>query len=172
MYQHLWFRLLWSLLGSLVGLGLALILIAPPVAPFLLASMGGSAVFLFALTNAPAAQPRALLGGHLGGALIGVVCYQLFGEALWVYVLAQVLTLLFMLVFHVMHPPAGANPLLMIEAHADVTTLMSTVLVGVLALLLVAYIWSRLLKGTHRYPVRWMQRSPPQRFSGVWDDGY
>jgi CBS-domain-containing membrane protein len=86
---------------------IALWLIAPPVSPFLLASLGGSAVFLFALTNAPAAQPRALLGSHLGGALIGVVCYQFFGDGLWVYVLAQVITLLFMLIAHTMHPPAA-----------------------------------------------------------------
>lgn len=34
----------------------------PPVAPFLLSSLGGTAVFLFSLTDAPAAQPRAVLG--------------------------------------------------------------------------------------------------------------
>jgi CBS-domain-containing membrane protein len=168
--RQLAFRLFWSLLGSLFGLGAALLLIAPPVSPFLLASLGGSAVFLFALTNAPAAQPRALLGGHLGGAFIGIMCYQLLGDAIWVYVLAQVLTLLFMLMFHVMHPPAGANPLIMITAHADMFSLLATVLIGVMVLFVVAYIWSRLLKGTNHYPVRWMQPSPPQRFSGVWND--
>jgi CBS-domain-containing membrane protein len=98
-------RLSWSLMGSLIGLGLALLLISSPISPFLLASLGGSAVFLFALTNAPAAQPRALFGGHVGGAFIGIICYQLLGDALWVYVLAQVATLLFMLMAHSMHPP-------------------------------------------------------------------
>ncbi|MCX7143845.1 MAG: HPP family protein [Proteobacteria bacterium] len=77
-------RLLWCALGAAAGITLALFLVAPPASPFLLASLGGSAVFLFGLTRAPAAQPRALFGGHLGGALIGIVCYQLFGDSLWV----------------------------------------------------------------------------------------
>ena len=42
---------------------------------------------------AEVAQPRALFGGHLVGALIGVLCFQWFGDALWVYVLSVVLTL-------------------------------------------------------------------------------
>ena len=54
----------------MLALGLAL-WSAGMFSPFLLASLGGSAVFLFGLTRAPAAQPRALIGGHLGGALIG-----------------------------------------------------------------------------------------------------
>jgi CBS-domain-containing membrane protein len=165
-------RLGWSLVGSVIGIGLALMLVAPPISPFLLASLGGSAVFLFALTNAPAAQPRALIGGHIGGALIGVLCYQWLGDALWVYVLAQVLTLLFMLLAHTMHPPAGANPLIMIQAQADMSVLLSTVLIGVLSLFVVAVLWSRVFKRSHVYPVAWLQKSPPQRFSGVWQDDY
>jgi len=60
------------MLGAAAGISLALSLAGPPVSPFLLASLGGSAVFLFGLTRAPAAQPRALIGGHVGGALIGI----------------------------------------------------------------------------------------------------
>jgi CBS-domain-containing membrane protein len=167
---YLVLRLSWSLVGSLVGIFLALWLISFPISPFLLASLGGSAVFLFALTNAPAAQPRALFGGHVGGALIGIVCYQLLGDALWVYVFAQVSTLLLMLSLHVMHPPAGANPLIMIQEHASFDMLFSTVLLGVMSLFVVAFFWSRVFRKTHRYPIAWLQKSPPQRLSGVWQD--
>src|SRR5674476_597670 len=90
-------RFVWCMFGAAAGIAVALWLVAPPVSPFLLASLGGSAVFLFGLTRAPAAQPRALFGGHLGGAFIGIACYQCFGEALWVYALAQALTLGYML---------------------------------------------------------------------------
>lgn len=112
------FRIASSAVGAALGLALVLVFVDPPSAPLFLASLGGSAVFLFGLTRAPAAQPRALFGGHLGGAFIGVVCYQLFGDAVWVYVLAVVLTLVFMLVTKTVHPPAGANPLIMLHAHA------------------------------------------------------
>src|SRR6185503_1412285 len=107
-------------------------------------SLGGSTVFLFGLTRAPAAQPRALFGGHFGGALIGIACYQLFGDALWVYVVAQVVTLIYMMLTQTMHPPAGANPLLMIHAHANFSALLIPVGSGVLILALTAVVWSRL----------------------------
>jgi CBS-domain-containing membrane protein len=58
-------RFLWCMFGAVAGISLTLWRVTPPVSPFLLASLGGSAVFLFGLTRAPAAQPRALIGGIL-----------------------------------------------------------------------------------------------------------
>ena len=161
-------RQLSCLLGVAMGLSLALILVAPPVSPFLLASLGGSAVFLFGLTRAPAAQPRALFGGHLGGALIGIVCFQSFGDALWVYVLAQVVTLGYMLLTQTVHPPAGANPMIMIYSHATLAALWQPVFLGVLALAVFAAVWSRLVPGMVHYPVVWLDKSPPTRLWGGW----
>src|ERR1051326_5224170 len=108
-----WRGLLWSAVGGTVGLGLALLVVDRWPMPLFLTSLGGSTVFLFALTDAEAAQARALLGGHFGGALIGIMCYQLFGAALWVSVVAVVLTMVFMKAARMIHPPAGANPLIM-----------------------------------------------------------
>jgi CBS-domain-containing membrane protein len=162
-------RLLFCVAGAAAGISLALSLVGPPLSPFLLASLGGSAVFLFGLTRASAAQPRSLFGGHLGGAFIGIACYQGFGDTLWVYALAQGLTLLYMLLTNTVHPPAGANPVIMVHAHAGFSALWP-VLVGVLSLAVVAFFWSRLLPGTVRYPVAWLDKSPPRTFWGAWDD--
>ncbi|WP_256377075.1 HPP family protein [Nitrosospira multiformis] len=114
-----------------------------------LASPGGSAVFLFGLTRAPAAQPRALFGGHPGGALIGIACYQLFGDSLWVYALAQVLALWYMLLTRTVHPPAGANPMIMIHAHSQSDCALGT-----------GFHWSVPLD----YPVSWLDQSPLSLF--------
>ena len=170
MSRHPVVRMLWIALGVAAGIALALALVAPPASPFFLASLGGSAVFLFGLTRAPAAQPRALFGGHLGGAVIGIACYQLCGDALWVYALAQALALGFMLVTRSVHPPAGANPVLMVYAHAGWSALLQPVLVGVLSLALVAVAWSRLYPGLARYPVSWLERSPSTTFWGGWGE--
>ncbi len=149
------FALGWSAVGATVAISLALwVTEGTTKDPFLLFSLGGSTVFLFALTEAEAAQPRALFGGHLGGALVGILCFQAFGDVLWVSVLAVVLTMLLMMTTRTIHPPAGANPLLMVHNHATFQALLKPVGIGVLILFLVAVLWSRFRRG-RSYPVRW-----------------
>jgi CBS-domain-containing membrane protein len=146
--------MIWSAIGGTIAIALALLLVADRNSPFLLASLGGSTVFLFVLTETEAAQPRALLGGHIGGALIGILCYQVFGDGLWVSVTAVVLTMMLMVVTRTIHPPAGANPLIMVHHHASFLSLLNPVGAGVLTLFLVAMLWSRLRPGK-KYPIRW-----------------
>jgi len=156
--------------GAAIGIALALWCVGVPSSPLLLASLGGSAVFLFGLTRAAAAQPRALFGGHLGGALIGILCFQWFGDALWVNVLAVVVTLVYMLITKTVHPPAGANPLIMVHGHAGLGAMWQPVGIGILVLALVAVVWSRLVPGMVHYPVKWLDRSPPFLSWGGWSD--
>ena len=145
-------KLVWSAIGAAIAISLALWLVADDSSLFLLASLGGSTVFLFGLTDAEAAQPRALFGGHLAGAAIGILCFQFFGDALWVSVVAVVLTMVFMMVTRTVHPPAGANPLFMVHYHASFQALLKPVGLGVFILFLVTVIWSRMRPGK-RYPV-------------------
>jgi CBS-domain-containing membrane protein len=170
LHRHPALRLLWCLVGVACGSALALSIAGPGAAPFLLTSLGGTAVFLFGLTRAPAAQPRAILGGHLGGALIGIACYQMFGDALWVYVLALMLAFAFMLLTRTVHPPAGANPILMVYVHAGWIALWNPVFIGVGCLMLLAAIWSRLYPGLARYPMSILEPSPPSMLWGGWSD--
>jgi len=170
MHRRSTVRLLWCLFGIAAGTGLALSVAGPSTSPFLLASLGGTAVFLFGFTRAPAAQPRSLFGGHLGSALIGIACYQAFGDALWVYVLAQTLALGLMLVTRTVHPPAGANPILMVHVHAGWSALFQPVLLGVGSLALVAALWSRLYPGLCRYPLDPTAPSPVHLNWGGWGE--
>ena len=162
------FRVTSSAVGAALGLSLVLVFVDPPTAPLFLASFGGSAIFLFGLTRAPAAQPRALFGGHIGGAIVGVACYHAFGDAAWVYVLALIVTLVFMLITKTVHPPAGANPLIMLHAHASLVAIWHPVIVGVAVLALVAAAWSRLVPGMMHYPCTWFEKSPPFASWGGW----
>ena len=163
--------MIWCAAGAAIALALTLWLVFPPASPFLLASLGGSTVFLFGLTQSAAAQPRALVGGHVGGALIGILSAQAFGGSLWVYVLACVLTLVFMLLTKTMHPPAGATPLIMVQAQANLSALWQPVGLSVLVLLAIAALWTRVTPGMRHYPVKWLDKSPPTMWWGGWNDG-
>lgn len=162
------FRLVWVLIGASVAITLAL-WITQANSPLLLASLGGTALFLFVLTTAPAAQPRAVFGARLISSLVGILAYQLFGDAFWVYVIALVITIGLLLMMRYVHPPAGANPLIMIQAHASFIHLGITVMLGVSIIFAVAFIWSRLGVGVRKYPVSWTQPSPPSLNWSIWD---
>jgi CBS-domain-containing membrane protein len=163
-------RILYAGLGAALAISLALSLAGPWRSPLLLGSLGASSVFLFSLTRAPAAQPRTLFGGHLGAAFIGIACYQALGDALWVDALALTLALVYMLLANTLHPPAGANPLIMIYAHASWAALLQPVLLGVLSLAVVAVVWSRLAPGLARYPLARWQPSPLDDDWSGWKD--
>jgi len=159
-----------STAGAAIAVSLVLTFADPPSMPLFISSIGGSAIFLFALSATPAAQPRALFGGHVGSVLIGSLCFQMLGDALWVYVLALVLTLIYMLATKTVHPPAGANPLIAMHAHASLTAILQPVLFGVVILAVVAAVWSRLVPGMVSYPSRWFEESPPTLAWGGWID--
>jgi CBS-domain-containing membrane protein len=147
-------EIIWSAIGATIAITLALWFVGDRTSPFLLFSLGGSTIFLFALTDTDSAQPRALFVGHLGGAVIGIICYQIFGDGLWVSAAAVVLTMIFMIVTRTIHPPAGANPLIMVHHHAGIFSLVQPVGIGVCTLFLVAILWSRVRPGK-KYPNKW-----------------
>ena len=73
-----------------------------------------------------------------------------------------------MLVTRTVHPPAGANPLIMVHAHAGLLTVWQPVILGVAILALVAAAWSRLVPGMTHYPHNWLEESPPSDSWGGW----
>jgi CBS-domain-containing membrane protein len=111
-----------------------------------------------------------LIGGHLGSAFIGILCWQCFGDSLWVYGLAVSLTLIFMLLTKTMHPPAGATPLIMVQAHANFGALWQPVGLAILLLAGTTFVWSRLVPGMMHYPMAWFDKSPPSTWWGGWDE--
>ena len=147
-------ELIWLVGGAGIAMTLVLLLVSDRFSSLIIAPLAGSAVYLFALTDADESQPRALFGGHLGSTVIGILCFRMFGDALWVSVVAVVLAMAFMMITRTIHPPAGMNPLVLIHDHAGLIALLNPVAVGVVILFIVAMGWSRLRPGK-RYPVRW-----------------
>jgi CBS-domain-containing membrane protein len=111
-------------------------------------------LYSFLRCGIPKPHSRVLCsGGHFGGALIGILCFQILGDALWVSAAAVALTMALMVMTRTVHPPAGANPLLMVHNHAGFYALLNPVGIAVLALFATAMLWSRLGCGK-KYPLK------------------
>lgn len=122
--------------------------------PWVMAPFGASAVILFALPDSPLAQPRNLVGGHVLSALVGLLFLTLFGPQWWAMAAAVGCAIAVMQAARALHPPAGANPLVVMLGGAGWSFLAFPVLAGALAMLAVALVCNNLAAG-RRYPLYW-----------------
>lgn len=139
--------------GAFVTLVLALLNGLSGSVLWLMAPFGASLVIVFALPASPLAQPRNLVGGHLLTAGIGLLVMQLLGVSPLSMALAVGMAIALMMLTDSLHPPAGANPLLIMLAGKDWGFLFTPVLSGCLAIVALAWIYHRSTR-TH-WPQRW-----------------
>lgn len=74
-----------------------------------IASMGATAVLLYAVPHGPLSQPWPVLGGHFFSAIIGVICAQLIPDTALATALAVGLAIGVMHQLKCIHPPGGAT---------------------------------------------------------------
>lgn len=77
--------------------------------PIMVASMGATAVILFAAPHSPMAKPLSVAGGQLISACIGVFCYQTFPSLMWACAIAIFMVIAAMIYLRCLHPPGGAT---------------------------------------------------------------
>ncbi len=119
---------------------------SPTQAPLLVASMGASAVILFAIPGSPLAQPWPFVGGQLLSGFVGILCARYIDDHLLALGLAAGASVLVMLSFRCLHPPGSATALIPILAgHSDFQYLLNPLGSNVLSLLLLALLINRLL---------------------------
>ncbi|MBY0530336.1 MAG: HPP family protein [Xanthobacteraceae bacterium] len=127
--------------------------------PIALVPFATSVVNVISLPDAPPAQPRALIGGHLISTVVGLSVLSLFGSSAFAAALAVGLAIVAMHFTRTMHPPAGINPLIIVTSSLPWSFLVMPVLVGVLLLTALAYIWhgieNRFVDHEGRWPARW-----------------
>lgn len=122
---------------------------------WLMAPFGATMVILFGLPDSPLAQPKNIIAGHILTTLIGLSVLQLFGVQPWSLGLAVGLSVALMLATGTTHPPAGANPLLVMLTGQSWSFLLTPVAVGALLIVLFGLIYHRGLC-RRRYPTRWL----------------
>jgi CBS-domain-containing membrane protein len=122
----------------------------------IVASMGASAVLLFAVPHGPLSQPWALIGGHLISAIIGVSCAKFVPDVFLAAALAVGLSVSVMYYSNCIHPPGGATALTAVISGSTIHELgyqfvLTPVLINVVIILSVAIIFNALFKW-RRYP--------------------
>ena len=144
-----------SSVGALIVIALTAWLTVLSGIPWLMAPFGASCVLAFGLPDSPLAQPRAIIGGHLVATAVGLVVAALFGDGWMACALGVAIALAAMQLTRTVHAPAGADPLVVIIAHAPVGYLISPVLVGSLVVVLTAWLVNN-LRSARSYPKYWI----------------
>ncbi|MBJ6934343.1 HPP family protein, partial [Vibrio cholerae] len=103
----------------------------------LMAPFGATAVLVFGVPNSPLAQPKNVIFGHLITAFIGVIFTQYIGVSAISLAVATGLAVSAMLITKTTHPPAGANPLLIMLSGQGWSFLFTPVLLGAVVIVLV-----------------------------------
>ena len=112
-----WRERLRSVIGAFVGLLLVLALAKylgelGGLDEWLMASLGASALLVFALPQSPMAQPWAVIAGNTLSALVGISVIHVISEPLIAMPLAASLSILGMFILRCLHPPAAAVALI------------------------------------------------------------
>jgi CBS-domain-containing membrane protein len=157
-------EVLWSWLGSFAGIGILGYLSSSYFEPrdmtMIIGSFGASAVLVYAAIKSPLAQPRNLVGGHILSGLAGVLCYQFFGENIWMAAaLAVSLSIALMLITKTLHPSGGATALIAVIGSEQIHNLgffyaFVPAGLGAFILLIVALFVNNLSKN-RKYPEYW-----------------
>ena len=120
---------------------------------WLMAPFGATMVLLFGLPDSPLAQPRNIIAGHLLTTAIGLTVATLVGVTPWSMGLAVGIAVSLMLLTNTTHPPAGANPLVVMLAGENWDFLLMPVAAGAILIVVFGVLYHRIISGK-QYPKR------------------
>ncbi len=138
---------LFSSLGAFVCIGfLAYLNSSIEGAIWLIPPFGASMVLVMAVYDSPLAKPKNLILGHILSALSGVIIFYLLGNTFISLGLGVALAVFVMMMTNTVHPPAGANPIIVILTGQSLSFVFLPVAVGAIIIVAFAYLYNKLLK--------------------------
>ncbi|MDC7705482.1 HPP family protein [Vogesella indigofera] len=146
--------ILLSFAGALLAIASAGLLSRYSGQSWLMAPFGASCVLVFGLPDSPLAQPRHVIGGHLLAAAAGLLLLAVAGPHWWSAALAVALAIALMQAARMVHPPAGATPLVVLSAQADWHFLLTPVLTGTALIVATGWLVNR-WRQPGSYPRYW-----------------
>ncbi len=171
-HRETWLATFAALFAIAVIGGLSEFIVGAESGPFLVASLGASAVLLFVVPSSPMSQPWPLVGGQLSSVLVGVACAQWIPQTVVASALAVCGAIVAMHYLRCLHPPGGASALIAVVGGPQIHALgFSFVLVpvglNVVILLLLSVVLYRVVL-RRPYPAQAVLQNPdkadPLRF--------
>lgn len=152
--RRAWLAVLAAAAGGSVAIAAMEYFAARNTMPVMAVPFATSIVLVLGSPEVEAAQPRALIGGHLISTVVGLVVLSLAGPTPWAAALAVGLAMVAMHATRTFHPPAGIDPLLVVVNAMPWTFLLVPVAAGALALAAFAYAWHLAVR-RFDWPTRW-----------------
>jgi len=133
---------------------LALLTYRTPLGLFITASFGSSMVLLYGFPKSPFAQPKNIFFGHLLTSFVGILFVNYIPLQIFINLaLAVGFGVFFMIIFNVVHPPAGGNPIVVIIGGVSYEYLINPIFFGCLIILLFGVILNKFILKKN-YPLK------------------
>lgn len=145
---------LWRSLGGAICIVAMFFFSGMSELPLMLIPFATSIVLVFGLPDVEPAQPRALVGGHVVCTLAGLAFSYAFGPSPWIAAFAVGAAMVAMHYSRTMHPPAGIDPLIIVNEHLPWTFFFIPVLAGSVLLACFAFLWLNAFE-KRTWPKRW-----------------
>ena len=119
----------------------------------LMAPFGASCVLLFAVPQSPLSHPTNLIGGHLLASIVSLFFVQVLPESFYSLPLAIFFAVGLMAYFRLIHPPAGANPIVIVLGQHSWGFLLFPVFIGSILLFILAVCYHKFVTKIP-YPIK------------------
>ena len=113
---------------------------------FLITSFGSSMVMLYGYPESSFSQPKNIFFGHLLTSVVGIIFLYIVPLPIYLLIpLAVGSAIALMMILNVTHPPAGANPIIVIMGSVSLDYLINPIILGTLIILIFGIILNRLI---------------------------
>ena len=113
---------------------------------FIITSFGSSMVLLFAYPENTFSQPKNIFFGHLLTSFVGIIFLYIVPLPVYFLIpLAVGLSVTLMILMNVVHPPAGANPIIVIIGSVYIDYIINPIIIGSIIILIFGVVLNRLI---------------------------
>tara|TARA_B100000686_G_scaffold349287_1_gene442304 strand:+ start:381 stop:845 length:465 start_codon:yes stop_codon:yes gene_type:complete len=142
-----------GIFSAITLLALTLLTYKTELGIFLITSFGSSMVLIFGYPKSPFSQPKNIFFGHLLASVIGIIF--LYITVLPIYLLIPLsvgFSITLMILLNIVHPPAGANPIIVIIGGVSIDYIINPIIIGSIIILIFGLVLNRLIL-KKKYPL-------------------